>query len=143
MIIINEIKKLATNDKYIHEASKNDNSNNIYLKQTEILNKRLADINKQISRMLDLYQVGNIGLDDINDRLSNLQDEKSNIEYQINDILTKNQKLSIPEVKKILTGIKTTFENGTFQEKRNIILSLIEKITITSKQDEFKIHWNF
>ena len=143
MIIINEIKKLATNDKYIHEASKNDNSNNIYLKQTEILNKRLADINKQISRMLDLYQVSNIGLDDINARLSNLQDEKSNIEYQINDILTKNQKLSIPEVKKILTGIKTTFENGTFQEKRNIILSLIEKITITSKQDEFKIHWNF
>lgn len=143
MIIINEIKKLATNDKYIHEASKNDNSNNIYLKQTEILNKRLADINKQISRMLDLYQVGNIGLDDINARLSNLQDEKSNIEYQINDIITKNQKLSIPEVKKILTGIKTTFENGTFQEKRNIILSLIEKITITSKQDEFKIHWNF
>lgn len=143
LIIINEIKKLATNDKYIHEASKNDNSNNIYLKQTEILNKRLADINKQISRMLDLYQIGNIGLDDINARLSNLQDEKSNIEYQINDILTKNQKLSIPEVKKILTGIKTTFENGTFQEKRNIILSLIEKITITSKQDEFKIHWNF
>ena len=142
LTIINEIKKLATDDKYIYEAKKTDN-NSINSKRNEILKNHLVDINKQISRMLDLYQIGNIGIDDINKRLTALQDEKSKIEYQINSIDNQNSKLSIPEVKKILDGIGTTFEGGTFQEKRNIILSLIEKITIKTQQDEFRIHWNF
>ncbi len=142
LTIINEIKKLATDDKYIYEAKKTDN-NSINSKRNEILKNHLADINKQISRMLDLYQIGNIEIDDINKRLATLQDEKSKIEYQINSLNNQPSKLSIPEVKKILAGIGTTFESGDFQEKRNIILSLIEKITIKTQQDEFRIHWNF
>lgn len=142
LTIINEIKKLATDDKYIYEAKKTDN-NSINSKRNEILKNHLANINKQISRMLDLYQIGNIEIDDINKRLATLQDEKSKIEYQINSLNNQPSKLSIPEVKKILAGIGTTFESGDFQEKRNIILSLIEKITIKTQQDEFRIHWNF
>lgn len=139
-LIIDEIKKLSTDDKYIYEAQQDDPAPQ---RDNAIIEQRIENIDKQISRILDLYQIGTFSIDDINARVTPLQDEKNILLERLNTASKHETKLSIPEVKFILSNINDTFKNGDFQSKRNVITSLIRKIIAKHKSNDFKIYWNF
>ena len=135
--IQDEILKLAFDDEYFDEVI--SNRVDISPTNTDNLEKRITEIDKQISRMIDLYQVGNIPIEQITNRIHKLEHEKQTLQEELDNQST-NQ-LSIEEVKSILARAKDVFEDGELSEKRLILSSLIKYIEIDNENIE--IHWVF
>jgi site-specific DNA recombinase len=96
--------------------------------------KKIAEIEKQISKLLDLYTVDGISLEDIKNRIEKLTDQKNKL-IQSQEEEPKREK-SID-----LVSVKAIMQNGTIDEKRAILTSLIRKITLYA--DRIDIEWNF
>lgn len=96
--------------------------------------KQIADIQKQISKLLDLYTVDGISIEDIKNRVEKLTDQKNK--------LIQAQTIEEPKQQDIdLVSVKNIMQNGSISEKRAILTSLISKITLYS--DHIDIDWNF
>ena len=135
-IIIGEIEKLKQEHKYINnifDAKKEENPVN-----TKSINERIKAIDTQISKLIDLYQVKDIHMDEISVRIKTLQREK--------DVL--NEKLinpaeDIKESKKqfisLISEFDDIFKRGSLEEKRLLISSLIKAIAVNNEQ--INISW--
>lgn len=134
-IIINEILKL--NISFVEDKVKEIERP----QEIKILNDRLKGINSQISKLLELYSLGNVPPDILADKVEKLNSEKQMLENQIkeNDLNTKV--VDIEEVEMVINSAKEVFDKGTFKEKRNVIKYLINEILVDD--DEIEIHWSF
>ena len=127
-IVFDEIKKLSLNPDLIHEPKP----------RTDGTEKEINSINKQIDRYLKLYGIGKIETDDL-DRIVLPLEEKRNAlmerlkpsEERISESDARNKVLSFAEI----------LENGNFNEIREILEALIERIEIDD--DDIDIFWNF
>jgi site-specific DNA recombinase len=107
-----------------------------------IINHRISEIGKQVNKLMDLYQIGTIPLSDISSRIEPLQKERGQLESELNELANNNTpNLSIEDGKKIVRTAEYIFENGTVDEKRNLVNTLISRIVIFS--NEIKIYWKF
>jgi site-specific DNA recombinase len=140
--IIDEVKNLALDIEYFNLIRNSQKTELLSKSANDIIYKRIMDVNTQIARLLDLYQLGTIPLDTINSRVQSLQDDKKSLESQI-VAEEKSTKMSSQAARDILDNIGDIFENGTFEEKRKIIHGLISKIVVLDTVNEFKIYWNF
>ena len=135
-IIIEQIEKLRHNKKYVDIIFADKNTEpNINFK---LLNKRITEIDKQISKLIDLYQIEGISIDDIKSRIDELQKEK--------DVL--NEKLSVPveDVKEtkakfisMLYGFDDILKSNSMEEKRLFISSVIQSIVLND--ENIRINW--
>jgi len=102
------------------------------------INERINEIDRQINRIIDLYQIGSFTLDQISERIEKLKKER--------DALLKNQsdfkiKVCTKESSDIFSYCKYVFTEGTLDEQRLLVRSLIDYISINNDQLEF--HWSF
>ena len=137
-LIINEIKELTFGDnlKKLFEKSKAKINNDPDL---NIVKKSISDIDTQILRLLDLYQLDKMTVEQIADKISKLQESK-------NLQLKKLDKLNNLSIKK---DHYKEFENtvrkfdsvldSDISERRLLVSSLIEKIIINGSSVE--IQW--
>lgn len=139
--IIDEIKKIALNVDYFNSIRNSPNES--LTTNIDIIDKRIKEIDNQVSRMLDLYQLGTIPLDTINSRVKLLQDEKKTLLDSKAAIAAKDVKLGTQEVQKILNSIGDAFEDRPIEDKRAIVYSLIEKIIVLEESNKFGIYWRF
>jgi site-specific DNA recombinase len=129
--------KLSYDDNYFNDLVRSKRSEPVI--NTKEIEHRIVEIDKQIDRMIDLYQVGNIPMEQISERIEKLKKEKDVISQKL---ISNNQtKVSVSEAKDILNKIKNTFENGDIPEQRLAINVLIDFIEIDNEIIE--IHWNF
>ena len=96
--------------------------------------KKIADIEKQITKLLDLYTVDGISLDDIKKRVEKLTAQK-------NTLIKAQEKPQEREKDIDLVSVKDIMQNGSIEERRAVLTSLIRKITLYS--DHIDIEWNF
>ena len=135
-IIIGQIEKLRHDKKYIDSlfAVKNaEPSINI-----KALDKRISEIDKQISKLIDLYQLEGISIEDIRSRVDELQKEK--------DVLSEKVTLPVADVKETkakfistLNGFDDIFTSSTLEEKRLFVSSIIKSIVINN--ENISINW--
>ena len=126
-IIIEQVKKLKHDRNYIDNLfndKKEEPSINV-----KSLNKRITDIDKQITKLIDLYQIEGISINDIKSRIDELQKEK--------DALNDKLSVPIPDVKEtknkfisMLDDFDNIFNGNSLEEKRLFISSVIESILI-------------
>lgn len=136
-MILDEIKKLAYDASYLTKLTDNGEPDN----NIPILQNRIAEIEKQISRLMDLYQLGNSTFSQIEGRIKSLSDEKDKLTLEIEWDEKKDQPLSVDETKTLLDGALEIIANGTLDEKRTLVTSLINKIVIEG--EDITIHWAF
>lgn len=143
-IIKNEILKLSFDfDEYIKTIAANEPDEEININNEEtVLKNRLEEINKQINKLIDLYQLDTLPIDILNKKVNTLNEEKTNIENELNNISAapRENKNDIKELLKDI-NVKNVFENGTIQKQRNLVNSLIDKILIDN--DNIIIEWSF
>lgn len=135
-IIIGEISKLAMDPDYIAETIKASTPEDT----TAPIQGRIDDVNKQISKLLDLYQLGFTDLGQITEKLTSLKDEKEKLEKQLSQE-TVTRSYSPGEVKEMLEDFNEIMEYGSPEELHRIIHTLINKIVILN--DDIKIYWSF
>lgn len=103
----------------------------------EELNKRLVEISKQIANLLNFIASG-IAVDETNKKIVELENEKQSIEEKLmsNEKKERDNRVSL----NMITNLKTTWFDMTFDEQRRIIEHLIDKIVI--KEREINIYYN-
>ena len=136
-IIKDEILEAALNKEYFNKIISNKEI--VPVDNTKKMKNRIDEIDKQIVRMMDLYQVGDIPIEQISHRIVKLKKEKDTILDQLVD--KKQTKLSISEAKGILSRAVILLKNGDLSQQRMVVNSLIDYIEI---DDEcIQIHWSF
>lgn len=137
--IVDEILKLDYDKDYFEEnvrvskISQQDESDN------SILLNRLSEIEKQIARLMDLYQVGCIPLAQVTERIAKLKEEKDSIMKELAG--KEDERLTVPKARDFLTNARDILKNGDIPKKRLYLSSLIDFIEIND--NEVNIHLSF
>ena len=137
-VVIHELKKLIYNNRLIDDIfQKTAQSSPI---DTNKIEKQIKEIDTQISRMIDLYQIGNIPVQQISDRIAALQKEKDNLIPLLStqpDL--KNKKQNFIDNLHKFNDLFSDENIKTIEEKRQFINNIIKKISVNDNQIE--IEW--
>ena len=108
----------------------------------EILAKELAKVDTQLARLMDLYAVGSLPLDMLQNRVESLNTKKLALEKQIEDLKNAAKSKLTPEAaNEYITSFSEVLASGNFQAIRSVITALIEKIELDG--EDITIYWNF
>lgn len=141
-LVIDEILKLQFDESYIKEIIESNKEDSNEDKEV-VINKRIKDISTQLDKIMDLYQLGNIPLDKIAERINTLTNERNALESELENIknnIDENKKKSLTEVNDILKNAKTILESSDLDSKRMLVHSLIDRVELG---DDIKIYWTF
>ena len=131
-IILGEIEKLSLEPELIAEET--DANEKIRLIQTEIKN-----IDSQISRFLDLYGLGSFTVDQIDAKIKPLEERRSKLQQEISRL--DLQPIQHEEVITVLDAFSDVIQNGTLEDKRELVQALISRIDLDG--EDIAIRWKF
>lgn len=139
-IIINEVKKLAYDPSYvdtlIEQAAAEEKPD-----ENAIIEAKIADVDKQINRLLDLFQLGNIPTDNLMDRIDGLNKQKDQLLNQLTDDEDNGPRVSPTDALALLKKANEILDGDDAIKKREFLTSLINRIEIDG--DDQIIHWAF
>lgn len=139
-LILEEIKKLALSresfDALVNKKTPEDS-------QIEAFRERLAEVGRQISRILNLYQAGIMDMDEIGDRMSELKEQRNSLENSIAELERQCEKeCSVERAWELLATLNSVIESGDSEALTALVHALIDKIVIY-KKEVVEIHWSF
>lgn len=139
-IVLDEIRKLVTDPEYMDTLIEENHSIDDGSERQTIID-RISNIDKQISKLIDLYQIGGIDFNSINEKIVLLNEEKSSLEFSLDNAPVSTPEISLEEAKKILTTFSEIIDSATPEELRDLVHSLIDGIVING--EDLEIHWKF
>jgi site-specific DNA recombinase len=144
--IVNEIQHLATSKRYFSQTvKKNQRSNydNISSRRLSIM-QRIDELELQKKRLIDLYQLGSIDIDAVDERSHKLTEETTALQMNLEAIEGhRSEKLPVNRARSLLQEFTVIVHTGTIDEQKNILHELIEKIIANEVQGDIDILWNF
>lgn len=137
-IVLNEIKKLALDSKYIHKINqiKTDETFN---NQKNSISKEIAKIDKQRAKLLELYTSDFFSIEELTEKIKNLNEYKNKLENDLKKL--DDKEISKEKIIKILSTFNEVIDNTSIEEKRLFLSALIDKILIND--ESIKIKWKF
>jgi CCR4-NOT transcription complex subunit 7/8 len=94
-----KIKEIKTDEELVKER---DNYKNLYEKLDKKHNETISEYKSKLNNINDLYlndknnqNNNNMLINDLNNKINKINEEKNNLLSQLNDILTENQELSV------------------------------------------------
>lgn len=137
-LVFSEIKKLAVDPDYIAEIK----SQKIDDERPKIINKEIKKLDDQLTKLMDLYSIGGMPVEILQDKIHDLNDQKIKLEQELENIKKENaEKLSQEDAFLLVQSFEDILEAGDIDEIRSVIGTLIEKIVIDG--EDITIHWNF
>lgn len=107
-----------------------------------LLEKEIAKIDEQLSRLMDLYTLGNMPVDVLQDKIHALNDKKIKLQNELEQLkMEQKDTMSKQDALELVSSFDDVLAGGDFDAIRHVIAGLIERIEID--EDEFTIHWNF
>jgi len=108
------------------------------------IKKRVDEIDKQISRLMDLYSLDKMTFEAISEKVDELHKEKTKLLSQLEDGTPKNKAVpeqSIDEFQALLRGIIDIWGLADANQKHALLSSLINRIILDD--DKIVIEWTF
>lgn len=137
-LVIGEIKKLSLDRSYFDTMVaelREDNPEEI-----EAMEERLEEIDRQIDRLLNLYQSGIIELSEIQDRITDLKEEKEKVQANIEGE-RDTASLPIDIAWDNITSLPAVMESGDTEAIHRIIHTLVDKVVVLN--NDLTIYWSF
>ena len=113
----------------------NMNMNDINVSQAR--NDRIAQIDKQVVNLLDYISEG-IAVEATKEKIKKLQEEKEKLQKELSDEKLKERKSQ--NLKGVISDLNSACKTMTFEEQRNIILEVIDKVVVND--NEIQIYYN-
>lgn len=137
-IIKAEIQKLTVDETYLNEifSESKDPEDNSH----ELFQERLNEVQKQIDKLLNLFQIGVIDISDISDRLENLKKEKDALQRNIERSIAESS-FNPEEIRSHANSFQAALDSEDTETAKKLIRMLIDKIVVLN--DNIEIHWNF
>lgn len=129
-IIFNEIRKLSIEKNFRSVIKKSDSDNSV------ILNREIAKLENQKSRLMDLYSIGTFTIEDIQKKIIPIQEQIDKLSKQINVPSTPEE-----TAHELIQSFDDVLKNGNHDEIKMVIDSLIDKIEIDG--EDIAIYWAF
>ena len=138
-LVVNEIKKLAVDRSYFDsmvERCRDEAPANL-----EALQERVAEVDKQIDRILNLYQTGLVNLEEISPRLGVLKEEKEKLQQNLLSLDSAEACGSLDATWEELQGFSAVVDSGNLEATQRLIHSLVDKIVVLN--NNVTIYWAF
>lgn len=143
-IISDEIKKLHFDpsliDTIINEEVYDEREQ--IEKDNETIMSRIATIDVQMTKLLDLYQLDNIPFDVLSKRMDDLTNEKESLYDEIKESEKHVPELTRLEAIELVERAAYVLDHGELADRRKLVHSLIDTIIIVDDED-IEIHWSF
>lgn len=143
--VLDEIKKLKLDPDYLDQIIQREGQDKVEDNTIAILKRKLDEVESKINKLMDLYTLGTIPINDIGDRVKPLYDEKGKLQVEIadrEDEIREPDTLSVYETRDILDQY-VDIDNLEYDLKRELVHSLIKRVEITPDPDVIKIYWKF
>lgn len=137
LLVIHAIQELMENKEVMEELVSKPMQYKNHLTEAQKLNAHIQAINKQLSKLIDLYQVGNLPMEILTSKVQTLTQEKDALLEKLHT--QEDKKDNTITVANPFQSFKTSFESFDFDSKRILVAALIERIEIDGKS--VKIHW--
>lgn len=137
-IILEEIKKLSLDPAALDELVAQSEAEPEPAQ--ELFADRMAELEKQGSRLLNLYQTGVVELEEVQERLSAIKEERAKLQRTMEE-LEPAAKLPKAAAADRLSSFAAIMESGDGEAIYNLVHSLIEKVVVYKK--DITIHWKF
>jgi site-specific DNA recombinase len=112
-------------------------------KKTTLL-RRIDELDAQMRRVMDLYQLGNISILDIKERLAALEKERDALNAQLKEEAAEHSTLLHPSVaQSLLSDFVHVSDSGDTTAIRNILRELIQRVIVLPEKGKLQIIWNF
>lgn len=138
--IIGEINKLAIDPAHFITAQEakpvNDATDKI-----KALNGEIEKIDTQISRMMDLYAMGQFDLNTINVKVAALNDTKTSLQKEVDSLKGAHDEEDHLTAEQVQSIAALFNDDLTLEQQRAIVQSLIYYIEVD--EDNILIHWKF
>ena len=140
-VVIEAITQLSLDPEYIEQIRDNKPVNNVGDKIKSI-NKEIDGISSQISNLMDLYSLGGMPIDVINQKVSALNETKTALEKELDSLDvpdTDDEGMTTEQIQTLAAVINN--KDLTLEERRKVVQSLIYYIEIDN--ENINIHWKF
>ena len=130
-IIFDQIRQLATDPDY-KLSPKHEETN------TDVLQQEIRKIDNQISKLIDLYTLDHMPVDQLQNKIDVLSEQKNKLQ---NLLKNDHDKISRSEAASIALSFSDVIDNGNFDEIREVLFALIDKIELDG--EDIDIFWKF
>lgn len=135
--ILGEIRKLSLEpDTFVVESREDKNET-----QINIINNRIAEVENKVSKLMDLYSIGGMDFNVVQDKINPLIAEKEKLQITLRNLEVNEDKISKEEAVEIASSLCDILDEGNIDEIQFLIRELIDKIVIDN--DEVHIYWKF
>lgn len=135
-LVLSRVDELVSNPDVLEALLKTADKEKKSSVDKPALTKRIAEIDSQISKLLDLYQLGTIPMETISKRANDLTAERARLQEAL------RQPEEVPAVDLFIKSIesyKHGFQDGTLELRRLLLSSIIERVVIHGKS--ITIRW--
>lgn len=137
-LVFDEIKKLALDPDYVSEIKASNTPDD----RPQIIEAEIEKLESQINRLLDLYTIGQIPVDTLQDRIQSLNEKKATLESELSKIEDEaKDKVSHENTMELVKSFGDILDRGDIDEIRTVIGGLIDTIEING--DDITIKWAF
>lgn len=134
-VVISEIKKLPLNmDKVINNQGNKDNA-----KEIKAIKLELQQVEKKQDKIVDLYLLDNINVDELNKKNDELSKQKENLQKRLNSLTDDRKKEKIEDFIKNAKEAKD-IDKLDYEKQKVIVRNLISGIKVFN--DKVEINWN-
>ena len=140
-IIEEELKKLYLDESYFDKIVISNCDIDSIQSKKETIRKQLIEIDKKKDRILDLYELGTIDIEKLNERTISLHEESTALHNELDILEEIDTSDRIDLARERINDLKNIMENGSLDERRDIMRTLIDKIGIDD--EDIDIYWSF
>lgn len=134
-LVIDEIKKLPLNiDKVI-----NNQENKDVAKEIQAVKLELQQVQKKQDKLVDLYLLDNINVDELNKKNDELSKQKENLQKRLNSLTDNKKKEKIEDFIKNAKEAKN-IDKLDYEKQKVIVRNLVSGIKVFN--DKVEINWN-
>ncbi|MTI66345.1 MAG: hypothetical protein FH753_07065 [Firmicutes bacterium] len=142
--IVDELMTLKLNKEKIVSIHQNQDNNASPPVNISILKDKKKNIEKQITKLIDLYQYEHIPAKELSQRIESLYKDKEKLQKTIernSQPKKNNSDIKLNEILEYVDKIDLIWEEATFEERRIILKDFIKKIYVKNNND-IDIVWN-
>lgn len=139
-IIEEKILALLHNPKMAEELSASRRKVPVPVSKNTDIEKRIRDIDRQISKLMELYQQDDIPPELLGERINRLYGEKTALENTLAPVVEQNT-MPLDLVSELIEDAAEIWDFADEGQKRRILQSLVSRIVLTD--DQVDIEWAF
>lgn len=136
-IIFNEIRRLKTDPTYFDRIQTSvDNT-----EDQKVLKERIDQISAKLSKLMDLYTVDGIDMEELKDKIKPLTDERKSLTLTLEKMQTEESAATEEEIMGVVEMFEEALASKDNYTVNRVIAELIDHIVIQG--EDIEIHWNF